>query len=61
MYYGEEDNLYQLKSKDLDCLSCPAELIETETDSLNENVIIKVNDKEVNIKLEENSLNIQTK
>ncbi|BCY28502.1 PspC domain-containing protein [Flavobacterium okayamense] len=61
MYYGEEDNLYQLKSKDLDCLSCPAELIETENDSLNENVIIKVNDKEVNIKLEENSLNIQTK
>ena len=34
---------------------------ENENDSINENVIIKVNDKELNIKVEENGLNIQAK
>lgn len=60
MYYGEENNLYMLKGDDLECLSCPTEMNEIENDSLNENVVIKVNDKEVNIKVEENRLNIQT-
>jgi len=60
MYYGEENNLYLLKGDDLECLSCPIEIDEIENDSLNENVVIKVNDKELNIKVEENGLNIQT-
>lgn len=61
MYYGEEDNLYLLKGDELDCLTCPVEIDEDENDTLDENVVIKVNDKEVNIKVEENSLNIETK
>lgn len=61
MYYGEENNLYLLKGDELECLSCPIEIDETENDTLNENVTIKVNDKEVNIQVKEDELNIQTK
>lgn len=61
MYYGKENNLYQLNGDDLKCLTCPVEMNENENDSINENVIIKVNDKELNIKVEENGLNIQAK
>lgn len=61
IYYGEEDNLYQLNENELECLSCPEDEMEFDNDSINENVVIKVNDKELNIKVDENSVNIETK
>lgn len=59
IYYGEENNLYLLDEEKLNCISCISN--DTIKDSINENLIIKVNDKELNIGVKENEVNIQTK
>ena len=59
IYYGDENNYYQLVDKELECLTCPNE--EEENDTINENLTIKLNNKELKINVDENHLDIQTK
>lgn len=55
IYYGEEGEYYQLKGDELNCLSCPNEI---ENDTVNENLSIKINDKELNIHVKDNEVKI---
>jgi phage shock protein PspC (stress-responsive transcriptional regulator) len=56
IYYGNEGEYYTVEGDEMKCLSCP---VEKEDDSLNENMSIKINDKELNINVKDNEVNIR--
>lgn len=70
LHYSSDNYLYQLQDNKIMCLNCPIDEDEYEDiivndavvkDSINENLIIKINDNELNIKVKEDEVNIQTK
>ncbi len=72
MYYGEENNTYQLQNEKFKCLDCPKEMEQKETETDWETEIektepvdikgnIQINDKNVDIKINDNGVNINTK
>lgn len=65
LHYSSDQYVYQLQDAKMMCLNCPKNEDEyddiIDNDTLNENISLKFNDKEINIKVEENKVNIQTK
>jgi hypothetical protein len=58
IYYGKENYYYKVNSKEMECLNCPNN---DNDELLDENLSIKLNNKEIQINVKENGVNIQTK
>lgn len=69
IYFGDGENVYKIEDNEAVCLNCEEEEenfneeddFNIEKDSLNENVTIKVNNKELKIKSKDGKLDIQLK
>lgn len=64
LHYSSDSYVYKVKADKVMCLNCPDDEDDyddvEESDSINENVSIKLNDKELNIKVTDDEVNIQT-
>lgn len=58
IYYGKENYYYIVNNKEMECLNCPDK---DNDEPLDENLSIKVNNKEIQINVKEDGVNIQTK
>jgi phage shock protein PspC (stress-responsive transcriptional regulator) len=58
IYYGKENYYYKVNNKEMECLNCPNK---DNDEPLDENLSIKLNNKEIQINVKEDGVNIQTK
>lgn len=65
LHYSSDSYVYKVEENKVMCLNCPAEENDFDdvevNDTINENVSIRLNDKELNIKVTEDEVNIKTK
>lgn len=63
-HYSSGDYIYQVNEKKIMCLTCPSdedEYNDIEHDTINENVSLRINNKELNINVKNDEINIKTK
>jgi hypothetical protein len=58
IYYGKENYYYKVNNKEMECLNCPNK---DNDEPLDENLSIKLNNKEIQINVKEDGVNIRTK
>lgn len=58
IYYGKENYYYKVNNKEMECLNCPNK---DNNEPLDENLSIRLNNKEIQINVKEDGVNIQTK